>query len=67
MEIGFFSFNSSSGSSMVEKSKSEWIANYENIIWLLNLIEKAEAFPYTLLPISRWIGSGNKKVTGDAI
>jgi hypothetical protein len=67
MEIGFFSFNSSSGSSMVEKSKSEWIANYENIIWLLNLIEKAEKFPYMLLPISRWIGSGNKKVTGDAI
>ena len=38
MEIGFFAFNASSGISMVEKSKSDWIANYENSIWLLNLL-----------------------------
>lgn len=67
MEIGFFAFNSSSGISMVEKSKSKWIANYKNILWLLDLLEKAQTFPYLLLPISRWIGSGHNKVTGDAI
>ena len=33
MEIGFFAFNASSGISMVEKSKSDWIANYENSIY----------------------------------
>lgn len=67
MEIGFFAFNASSGISMVEKSKSDWIANYENSIWLLNLLESSDKFKYFLLPISRWLGSGNNKVTGDAI
>ena len=67
MEIGFFAFNASSGISMVEKSKSDWIANYENSIWLLNLLESSDKFQYLLLPISRWIGSGDNKVTGDAI
>ena len=55
MEIGFFAFNASSGISMVEKSKSDWIANYENSIWLLNLLESSDKFQYLLLPISRWM------------
>jgi len=67
MEIGFFAFNSSSGISMVKKSKSEWIANYNNSLWLLENLEKAYSFDYFLLPISRWIGSGKSNVTGDAI
>ena len=67
MELGFFAFNSSSGISMVEKSKSEWISNFDNSLWLLELLENSKSFDYFLLPISRWVGSGSKKVTGDAI
>ena len=48
MEIGFFAFNASSGISG-EKSKSDWIANYENSIWLLNLLESSDKFQYLLL------------------
>lgn len=67
MEIGFFAFNSSSGISMVQKSKSDWVANYKNSIWLLDNLESMNKFDYFLLPISRWIGSGSNNVTGDAI
>lgn len=67
MEIGFFAFNSSSGISMVKKSKSDWIANYVNSLWLLETLEKANSFDYFLLPISRWIGSGKSNITGDAL
>ena len=67
MEIGFFSFNSSSGSSLVEKKDSDWIANYENIIEFAEKINKFKIPNLFLLPIARWKGSGDKNITGDAI
>ena len=65
MEIGFFAFNASSGISMVENQKVIGL-QIMKINLALKLIRKLKISIF-ILPISRWIGIGDNKVTGDAI